>query len=53
MLSERMLPMMWLRFVVIVLFGIFVAWKQMWLLLIIAIALLAWTAFQIFYATRH
>ncbi|MDY6049894.1 MAG: hypothetical protein SPI77_04965 [Corynebacterium sp.] len=53
MLSERMLPLLWLRFVVIILFGIFVASKQMWVLLILAIALAGWTAFQIYYAMRH
>ena len=46
---SRMIPFIWIRLVVLIFFTIFVAWKSMWLITAIAVGLIAWTAFQLYY----
>lgn len=47
MLTERMIPMLWFRLVVIIGFAIFVATQKMWLVMVIAIALAGLTGWQL------
>jgi|GEM_PF-503501 hypothetical protein len=53
MLSERMIPFLWLRLVAVIAFTIFVAYQQLWLIAAIGAFLSALTAFQIFSALKH
>lgn len=47
MLTERMIPMLWFRLVVVIGFAIFVATQKMWLVMVIAIALAGLTGWQL------
>ena len=50
---NRMLPFIWIRLVVLIGFTIFVAVKSMWVVTIIAVALIGWTIFQLVYEYKH
>ena len=52
MLTERMIPFLWLRLVVVVGFTLFVAWQQLWLIAIIGVLLSALTGYQIYSASK-
>lgn len=47
MLTERMIPMLWFRLVVVIDFAIFVATQKMWLVMVIAIVLAGLTGWQL------
>ena len=47
MLTERMIPMLWFRLVVVIGFAIFVATQKMWLVMVIAIVLAGLTGWQL------
>lgn len=53
MLTERMIPMLWFRLVVVIGFAIFVATQKMWLVMVIAIALAGLTGWQLQQAYRN
>lgn len=53
MLSERMIPFLWLRLVVVVAFTGFVAYQQLWLMAAIGAFLSALTAFQIYSVLKN
>lgn len=53
MTPARMIPMIWLRLIVILAFGIFVAWQGHWLVGIIAGVLVLVSAWQLWYAYRQ
>ncbi len=48
MLSERMLPFLWLRLVIVMAFTIFVAFQDLWLIVGIGAFLSALTGYQIY-----
>ena len=52
MLTERMIPFLWLRLVVVVGFTLFVAWQQLWLIAVIGVLLFALTGYQIYSASK-
>ena len=52
MLTERMIPFLWLRLVVVVGFTLFVAWQQLWLIAVIGVLLSALTGYQIYSASK-
>lgn len=53
MLSERMIPFLWLRLVVIIAFTGFVAYQELWLITAIGAFLSALTAFQIYSVLKN
>ncbi|GAA1473923.1 hypothetical protein P4N68_00130 [Corynebacterium felinum] len=52
MLSQRMLPFLWLRLIVVIGFTAFVAYQGMWLIALIGLGLTALTGYQIYSALR-
>lgn len=45
--AARMLPMIWVRFAVLVIFGIYVAYRQAWWLVVFAVVMLLLTISQL------
>lgn len=52
-MSDRMLPFLWIRLVVVIGFSIFVAAQQLWLVTAIGVVLAGLTGFQIYNVYRH
>lgn len=52
MLSARMIPMLWIRLAVLIGFTAFVAFQQMWIITLIAVAMFALTVWQLLAAYR-
>ncbi|QGU04577.1 DUF2919 family protein [Corynebacterium comes] len=53
MTPSRMIPMIWLRLIVILAFGVFVAWQGHWIVGIIAGILVLVSVWQLWYAYRQ
>ncbi|AJK68843.1 membrane protein [Corynebacterium marinum] len=53
MTPARMIPMIWLRLIVILGFGIFVAWQGHWFVGVIAGVMVLASAGQLWYAYRQ
>lgn len=45
--AARMLPMIWVRFAVLLIFGIYVAYRQAWWLLVFAVVMMLLTISQL------
>lgn len=45
--AARMLPMIWVRFAVLVIFGIYVTYRQAWWLVVFAVVMLLLTISQL------
>lgn len=53
MLASRMIPMIWLRLIVLLGFAVFVAYQGMWIVALIALALVAVSGWQLAAAYRE
>lgn len=53
MFARKMIPAIWLRLIVVILFSIFVAWQGMWLIAAIGALLILLSAYQLVMAYRE
>lgn len=52
-MAARMIPLLWLRLVVLLAFIVFMAWESLWILVIVGIFLIALTGWQLYAAYRQ
>lgn len=53
MMASRMIPALWLRFIVLIGFTLFMLWESTWIISLIGIALTLVTAWQLRTAYMH
>ncbi|WP_018295485.1 hypothetical protein [Corynebacterium lubricantis] len=52
-MAQKMIPAIWLRLIVVILFTIFVAWQGMWFIAVVGALLALMSAYQLIMAYRE
>ncbi|MHA2788954.1 hypothetical protein ACXZ66_07400 [Corynebacterium sp. S7] len=52
-MAQKMIPAIWVRLIVVILFTIFVAWQGMWLIAAIGVFLAVLSAYQLYKAYQE